>query len=62
MMFVSSSFMVVYDDPVILLLPIQLNYLTYFSELVGRNETLIPLLELTRISLLDELLLDLLTI
>ena len=54
--------MVVSDDPAILLLTVQLNYLTYFSELVGRNETLIPLLELTRISLLDELLLDLLTI
>ena len=54
--------MVVSDDPAILLLTVQLNYLTYFSELVGLNETLIPLLELTRIILLDELLLDLFNI
>jgi hypothetical protein len=47
---------VVSDPPLILSVLLVLNYFTYFSELEGLTEsTLIPLLELTRISLADEL-------
>ena len=51
--------MVLYDDPAlpvtILILLFELNYLTYFYELVGLiDTTFIPLLELTLINLLFE--------